>query len=160
MSERQGAETLIRGLTFRNASNGSTLPAMAVTGGGGMQLVNAIPRVEACRFESNHADRGGGLYSQFGVTKLVDCTFVDNSGAQGSAIAYLADQSSDLFSLTNSTFVCNAASDVNGGGAVWVATQQSPPVKLINATVCTTRCRRSSRRTSRWTPRAPPARAR
>lgn len=137
MSGGQGAETLIRGLTFRNASNGSTLPASAVTGGGGMQLVNAIPRVEACRFESNHADRGGGLYSQFGVTKLVDCTFVDNSALKGGAIAYLADQSSDLLSLTNSTFVCNAASDVNGGGAVWVATQQSPPVKLINATVCT-----------------------
>lgn len=136
MSGGQGAETLIRGLTFRNASNGSPLPSSAVTAGGGMQLVNASPRIEACRFESNHADRGGGLYSQFGVTKLVGCTFVDNSALKGGAIAYLADNATDFLSLTDTTVVCNAASDVNGGGAVWVATQQSPQLKLINATVC------------------------
>jgi len=73
---------VLRGFTIRGGTVGSTLPSTAITGGGGLVMINATGAViDSCVFVENAAQGGGGAVVVGGTASFIDCRFEGNSSA-------------------------------------------------------------------------------
>ncbi|MBL9120247.1 MAG: hypothetical protein JNL80_10075 [Phycisphaerae bacterium] len=130
----QGAETLVRGLTFRNAGEGTRVPSIGAPAGGGVLVINARPRFLQCRFESNHAALGGGLAIQGGGATLTECVFTHNSALNGGAFRFAPDGFGDVLTLHGTTLTCNEAT--TPGSALAVSGSLVPTITIVDGTIC------------------------
>lgn len=121
----EGADTIVEGLTFANASasdggavhvhqSSPTLrrcvlrDSTAQTQGGGVDLVFSDSRLENCLIVGNVSNnQGGGVYVFAGSPTLVNCTIVNNSAAGSGGGA--AHAGSGLTALRNSIVWGNTA---------------------------------------------------
>jgi len=84
----EGRSTVVKGLTFRNGVNSSTLPT---NGGGGISLIGSSPTILGCRIVGNRCSGyGAGIGGATGTAVcsplIEDCLFLDNV-ASGAAYA-------------------------------------------------------------------------
>jgi hypothetical protein len=104
---------VLRGFTIRGGTVGSTLPGTAITGGGGLVMINATGAViDSCVFVENAAQGGGGAVVIGGTALFIDCRFEGNSSA-GNAGGLWLRQAAVM--LEQCEFTANFAA-LRGGG--------------------------------------------
>lgn len=135
MSGNHGPETVLRGITFRNAGNGSVFPAVGSPAGGGVLIIAGAPRLIDCRFESNHATIGGGLHVHAGSATLLRCAFVGNSATLGGAVGFSPDSANDALVSVDGVLLCNTALPGTGGG-IWAGGSASPQITWNGGAIC------------------------
>jgi hypothetical protein len=98
----EGIDTILDGFTI---TGGNT------TNGGGMQNLNADPKVMNCTFTVNNAASGGGMHNTNANPTVTQCAFDNNNATTGAGI--YNDASSPT--ITNVDFTSNAATTTGGG---------------------------------------------
>lgn len=134
---------VLRGFTIRGGTVGSSLPGTAITGGGGLVMVNAIGAViDSCVFIENAAQGGGGAAVVGGTASFVNCQFESNSSAgnaggvwlrQAAVILDQCEITANFATLrgggiyvnsgdvtVRSTAITGNESGVAGGGIAWL----------------------------------------
>jgi hypothetical protein len=113
-------------LTVRNSDIYSNF---AGENGGGITNFGATATISNSRFSGNTAAAGGAILTTLGGNTVVDrCTFMNNK-AIGTGIGAYYDEllgyggavyDQGTMAITNSVFFNNFASNINGGGAIFV----------------------------------------
>jgi len=100
--------------TFYDSRGGGLVNAPRIVDGKG-QTQGYTMTVNDCRFENNHADEGGAVFS-FGKSNSTfkDCAFTNNSARNGAAVV---DRVGPISTYTNCTFTNNKA--IWRGGAMY-----------------------------------------
>ncbi len=106
-------EPTLRGFTIRGGTVGSPLPGSALTGGGGVALINAATAlVEGCIIEGNSAQAGGGIVAVGGAPRIRECRIESNVGLGNAGGAWLRNTNA---SLEDCDLITNNAG-IRGGG--------------------------------------------
>lgn len=134
---------VLRGFTIRGGTVGSSLPGTAITGGGGLVMVNVIGAViDSCVFIENAAQGGGGAAVVGGTASFINCQFESNSSAgnaggvwlrQAAVILDQCEITANFATLrgggiyvnsgdvtVRSTAITGNESGVAGGGIAWL----------------------------------------
>ncbi|MBD3278517.1 MAG: T9SS type A sorting domain-containing protein [Candidatus Aegiribacteria sp.] len=98
--------TVIRGITFRNGSSGSS------PFGGGIYMDKASPSIDLCRFSNCSADNGGGAYIWKGTPEFTGCHFDSCFSVSSGAGLYLYNSPA---SIRNCRFIDCSSTDDGGG---------------------------------------------
>jgi len=112
----------LEGLTFRNGNNADE-PVETNRWGAGAATHLASPVIRNCRFISNHAEVGGGLWTGGQNNALiVDCEFRDNTASFGGGAAAV-NSSEYMVTFNDCIFEDNSAT--LSGGAFFGANSQT-----------------------------------
>ncbi len=79
--------------------------------GGGLAIFNASPLVSSCTFLDNFAIIGGGIYTEFSNSQIVDCIFTENRGGYGAGAGFVAG----AVKVEGAVFEENSANSFAGG---------------------------------------------
>lgn len=106
-------EPALRGFTIRGGTVGSPLPGSALTGGGGIALINAANAlIEGCIIQGNSAQAGGGIVAIGGAPRIRECRIESNIGLGNAGGVWL--RSSDA-AIEDCDLISNEAG-IRGGG--------------------------------------------
>ena len=107
----EGPDSVLRGLTFTNATTGSNEISDAYTTGGAIFINDSSPFIEDCVFSANNADYGGGIYVRNGAATIQRCTFDANSAnVHGGGLQF----ANSLGTAIECTFTGNISGELGG----------------------------------------------